>query len=164
METLSMCPPGGVTGGEGDRVPAESGGGEAPGGGLALLPAPSDRELQTAVDERPSSGLLHRQTQRWGERSALPFWPMLPVFSHRKYFVPDMACRDFFILPTVSSIGTTKFFFKWSQISVLGFKGKCHSYLATRCHGNAARVLCAFHCHLCCAQQWFWRRGLVKMP
>lgn len=60
-----MCSPGGVTGGEGDRVPAESGGGEAPSGGLfTLLPPPSDRELQTAVERRPSSRLLHHQTQR----------------------------------------------------------------------------------------------------
>lgn len=63
-----MCSPGGVTGGEGDCVPAESGSGEAPGGRLTVLPAPSDRELQTAVERRPSSWLLHRQTQRWDGR------------------------------------------------------------------------------------------------
>lgn len=40
-----MCSPGGVTCGEGDRVPAESGRGEAPSGRLALLPSPPDGEL-----------------------------------------------------------------------------------------------------------------------
>lgn len=63
-----MCSPGGVPGGEGDCVPAESGSGEAPGGRLAVLPAPSDRELQTAVERRSSCWVLHRQTQRWDGR------------------------------------------------------------------------------------------------
>lgn len=68
---------GGVPGGEGDCVPAESGSGEAPGGRLAVLPAPSDRELQTAVERRSSSWLLHRQTQR---KSVLQLeQPWLPV-------------------------------------------------------------------------------------
>lgn len=68
-QSVGVLSPGAVSDGEGDRVPAEPGGGEVFPGGGAVLPAPPLRELQAAVEPRPGGRLLHRQTQRWGRET-----------------------------------------------------------------------------------------------
>lgn len=52
---------GAVHRGEADRVPAQSDRGQT----FTLLPAPPQRELQSAVEGQAGGRLLQRQTQRW---------------------------------------------------------------------------------------------------
>lgn len=60
-----MSSPGAVDYGEGDSVPAQSGGGEVFTGEGAVFPASPHRELQAAVERWPGSRLLHCKTQRY---------------------------------------------------------------------------------------------------
>lgn len=58
-----MLSAGPVCYGEGDCISAQSDNGEA----FTVLPASSQRELQSAVERRPGGRLLHREAQRWAE-------------------------------------------------------------------------------------------------
>ena len=75
---LPECRPAGADDdGEGDRVPAQPGGGPVLSGEGVVLAAPPHRELQTAVEGRPGGRLLHHQAPRQ------PVWqlerPLLPA-------------------------------------------------------------------------------------